>query len=800
LPTPAYDPAELLNQLEISVLVTDTDGRIVDLNYSFERASGYSKSDLLGKIPYSFSAEAEAPGLHKDLRHRLRDGLPFHARIPNRKNSGEIYHEDTSILPVKDSNGQVTGWVWAGRPTEADSTLDLFKRLTAISPSGVVVFQAGKIRFVNSQFERVSGYENSELAQLDPLALVAPEDRELVRSTRRRAESKPFEYRMIDKQGHVKWVIESASGGDFLSLDHGATAYTASTIVDITRRKATEEQLQYALTLYAATVESTTDGILVVDTDRIIRQMNNRLRDMWNLPKGEEYVDHRGGELFTEMLRQTSMPDRFIELGRRVYYSGDEANEIVELLDGRVIEVHTTPQIIDGSIAGQVWSFRDVTERERTQSNLAQLARMDALTGIPSRRSFQEAVDSAISRGEHGAVLFMDVDDFKAINDSLGHTAGDEFLQSLSRCLSAELRRQDVLARLGGDEFAVLLRGVSRGQASSVAQRMLKAVREMKAVSADQPFASTISIGGALFPAQGTSVDELLGHADMAMYRAKRGGRNGLRFYQTRQGSKSNSMSRVVWKQKLLDALEHDRFTLYAQPIFELRRQRLGCYELLLRLREPNGRLVLPQKFLPAAAQSGLIQDIDMWVVRQSMEIARQLSTAPHPMKIAINLSATAVGDDDLFDLIKREVSSLHVDPGFISVEVSETALIADLPKARAFFQGLKEMGFLIALDNFGGGFSSLSRLKEIPADYLKIDGSFVENISRDPKDRHFVRAISDLATGLGIGAVAESIQDAESVAILMELGVLNGQGPYLGEAQPVSRILERHLAAHVAA
>jgi EAL domain-containing protein (putative c-di-GMP-specific phosphodiesterase class I) len=322
----------------------------------------------------------------------------------------------------------------------------------------------------------------------------------------------------------------------------------------------------------------------------------------------------------------------------------------------------------------------------------------------------------------------------------------------------------------------------------------------MKAVSSDQPLASTISIGGALFPAQGTSVDELLGHADMAMYRAKRGGRNGLRFYQTRQGSKSHSMSRVVWKQKLLDALEHDRFTLYAQPIFELRRQRLGCYELLLRLREPNGRLVLPQKFLPAAAQSGLIQDIDMWVVRQSMEIARQLSTAPHPMKISINLSPTAVGDDDLFDLIKREVSSLKLDPGFISVEVTETALIADLPKARAFFQGLKEMGFLIALDNFGGGFSSLSRLKEIPADYLKIDGSFVENISRDPKDRHFVRAISDLASGLGIGAVAESIQDAESVAILTELGVLNGQGPFLGEAQPISRILEKHLAAHVAA
>jgi diguanylate cyclase (GGDEF)-like protein/PAS domain S-box-containing protein len=528
--------------------------------------------------------------------------------------------------------------------------------------------------------------------------------------------------------------------------------------------------------------------VLVTDRDGVITYVNRAL---------ERASGYGAGELLGQTPRllsgETLPSELYLDIWRGLKLGEPHRSTIpnrkktgeLYLEDTSISPVRDTA----GEIGKYVWAGRP-----------AEFASLDSLTGIPSRRRYQEEVDAAISRGETGAVLFMDVDDFKAINDSLGHTAGDEFLRSLALCLSAELRRDDVLARLGGDEFAVLLRGVNRGEATLVAQRMLKSVREMKAVSADQPFASTISIGGALFPMHGTSVDELLGHADMAMYGAKRSGRNGLRFYQPRQGSKASSMSRVVWKQKIIDALAHDRFTLYAQPIFELKTRRLGCYELLLRMREPGGRIVLPDRFIPAAEQSGLIQEIDTWVVRQSLAIAAQLSTAPRPMKTAFNLSATAVSDGALLDLIKREVAANKLDPGFVSIEVTETALISDLPKARVFFRTVKDMGFLIALDDFGAGFSSLSRLKEVPADYLKIAGSFVENIGRTPKDRHFVRAIADLASGLGIGAVAESIEDQETVEILMELGVLNGQGNYLGEPLPISRVLESHLVPVIAA
>jgi EAL domain-containing protein (putative c-di-GMP-specific phosphodiesterase class I) len=322
----------------------------------------------------------------------------------------------------------------------------------------------------------------------------------------------------------------------------------------------------------------------------------------------------------------------------------------------------------------------------------------------------------------------------------------------------------------------------------------------MKSISSDQPFTTTLSIGGALFPVHGTSVDELLGHADMAMYQVKRDGRNALSFYRATHGSRANSMTRVVWKQKILDALENDSFVLYAQPIYELSTGRLGCYELLLRLKEPGGKLHLPRKFLSVAERSGLMQQIDAWVIRRSLAIAQQLSVSAQPAKIAFNLSATAIGNPTLLELIKRECSRLDLDPGWVSIEVTETALISDLPAARAFLNSLKDLGFLLALDDFGAGFSSLSRLKEVPADYLKIDGSFVRNVSRSQEDRHFIRAIADLASGLGIGAVAESIEDAEAVDILISLGVLNGQGFFLGVPRPIEDVLEEHQHAELAA
>ena len=784
---------DALDHLEQTVLVTNRKGTIEYVNTAFERVYGYARDDIVGKTPRVLSATTMPDSVYEDIWGGLLNGLPRRSTFRNLTSAGVKYDEDTSISLVKDARGRVTHTVWIGRPAERKTTLDLFRRLVESAPAGVAVYRDGRILFANGHFKRTSGYRERELAQLAPLELVHPEDRDAVKQYRSEPGANPYEYRLLDREGNARWVLESIDAVDFLGLDRSRSRYLAGTIIDITDSKAAEKQLQYALTAYAATLESTTDAIVVIDTNRIVRQFNHNFAEMWGIVEPAEYLNQTGDRLLLKMKPQIEDLDAFSSLGRRVFQSQEEIDDSMKLLDGRLLEVHTKPQIIEGTVAGQVWSFRDVTERERMQSALIDMANLDSLTGLHGRNYFQEEVNREISRGERGAVLFMDLDDFKAINDSLGHSAGDDLLRSLAQCLAKELRHDDLLARLGGDEFAVLLRGANRGQARKVAERLLRSVREMRSISSDQPFTSTISIGAALFPTHGTSVDELLGHADMAMYQVKREGRNSLHFYRPMHGSKANSMSRVVWKQKVLDALENDSFVFHAQPIYELKTGRLGCYELLLRLREPNGKVILPRKFLPVAERSGLMHQIDAWVIKRSLAIAQRLAVSPHPAKIAFNLSATAVGNQALLDLIKRECAHLQLDPGCVSIEVTETALVSDLPAARAFFNSLKEMGFLLALDDFGAGFSSLSRLKEVPADYLKIDGSFVKNISKSPEDRHFIRAISDLASGLGIGAVAECIEDAEAVDILISLGVLNGQGFYLGLPRPISEILEEH-------
>lgn len=782
------------------MLVTDRDGTIGYVNPAVERVYGYSREELLGRSVRLFTADTMPVEVYEDIWRRLRAGEPRLSTFPNRKKDGELYEEEIAISPLRNGAGEIAHYLWIGRPAGRKTTMELFTRLADSSPAAVAVFREGKFVFVNEQFKLLSGYTGRELWRLEPLTLVHADDRELVAERRASPSLHPYEYRLIAKDGQVRWVLESVARVDFLSLGGDDTPYLAGTMVDITAWKTAEEQLQYALTLYAATVESTTDAIIVVDTRRVVRHYNRRFREMWRLPEGEEFVGGPGARLFQHMLGQVKQPDDLRVLGRDVFLSQEEVRARVEMRDGRLLAVRTSPQLIDGEVAGQVWSFRDITEQVRMEATLTDLANLDSLTGIPNRRRFQEEVNAAISRGEHGAILFMDVDDFKAINDSLGHTAGDEFLRSLAQCLSESLRPGDMLARLGGDEFAVLLRGAGRGEAMAVGQRLLQAAREMRTISAQRPLSSTISIGGALFPAHGASVDELLGHADLAMYEAKHEGRNGLQLYHAGLGSKSASSSRVLWKQKILDALENDRFVLYGQPIFELKTNRLACYELLLRLREPNGALVYPGRFLPLAEQSGLAHQIDSWVIQQGLLIAQQLSTAPRKVNVSFNISAVAVGNAELLELFKREAARLDINPRCVSIEVTETALISDLPKARLFLRSLKELGFRFALDDFGAGFSSFSRLREVRADYLKVPGGFITEIVQREEDRHVVRAIADLASGLGIGAVAESVQSAEVLDVLMELGVKYGQGSFLGPTRPIERVLEAHGARRLAA
>ena len=431
----------------------------------------------------------------------------------------------------------------------------------------------------------------------------------------------------------------------------------------------------------------------------------------------------------------------------------------------------------------------DITESKRAEERLAFLADHDPLTGLLNRRRFQEELERHVAlarrHGREGALLYMDLDQFKYINDTFGHQSGDRYLLATAQRLAAALRRSDVLGRLGGDEFGVILPETGAEEAGRVAEHLLAALRpeggESPAVGA--------SIGIAVFPRHGERAGDLLARADMAMYAAKERGRNRWQLYDPEDPQLARMHGRLHWEARLRRALADDGFVLHYQPVFRLRpRREVSHYEVLLRLPEPDGGLVPPAAFLDIAERFGLIGELDLWVVDHALAQQAAWQRAGHPVTVAVNLSGRHLGSRRMLEGIRAAIARHGADPGHIVFEVTETAAVESMAQAQAFVRALKELGCRFALDDFGAGFSSFHYLRHLPVDHVKIDGSFVRRLRDDAVDRLFVRAIVQLADGLGIGTVAEFVEDEETLALLEALGVEMAQGYHLGRpcAQPL--------------
>ncbi len=536
--------------------------------------------------------------------------------------------------------------------------------------------------------------------------------------------------------------------------------------------------------LLKSTIESTADGILVVDRDGQIALTNKRFAQMWRIDNALIASGDDDG-LLGYVIDQLENPDAFAAKVQELYQSDRESFDTLQFKDGRVFERYSRPLVSDGTADGRVWSFRDVSERQRFEAQLVDLANYDALTGLFNRRRFSEEIEQQLSTARrydlHGAVLFLDVDQFKDVNDSRGHRAGDEILIGLALLLRERLRDSDVIARLGGDEFAILLPHTGDVEARRVADDVLEAIRTHSFMAGGMPLRLSASVGVALFPEHGTTVGELLSRADLAMYQAKDEGRNRLCMFEPDGDWQAAVESRVGWYQRIHEALERDLFVLHAQPMLDLRTGKVTQYELLLRAVEVNGELVLPGVFLDIAERSGLIQEIDRWVVRRAIRMLGEHRAAGESLKLSVNLSAQAFGDRDLLSIIQAELNAAAVDPASLILEVTETAAIANMDDAQRFVRTLQAMGCGFALDDFGVGFSSFSHLKYLPVDYLKIDGSFIRDLPRNPIDQQLVRAIVTVARALGKQTIAEFVNDDETIRLLTEYGVDFAQGYHIG-------------------
>jgi diguanylate cyclase (GGDEF)-like protein len=426
-------------------------------------------------------------------------------------------------------------------------------------------------------------------------------------------------------------------------------------------------------------------------------------------------------------------------------------------------------------------------------ARLSWQASHDALTGLVNRREFEIRLGTTLDKlsrepSEH-SLMFLDLDQFKVVNDTCGHAAGDQLLKQTSTLLNETLGASGLLARLGGDEFGVLLENCDANSAIGIAERLRLAVQEMRFIWNGCAFNISASVG-VVHIAEANAMEETLRSADMACYMAKEKGRNRVQVHHPSDAELVERVGEMAWVQRIRNGLDEERFCLFAQEIRSLNKDEpdRSCIELLLRLHDEDGKLVQPGSFIPAAERYGLMPLIDRWVVRNAfaMLAARLNSSEPTQLSsCAINLSGTTFGDDDFIDYVRQQFDLYRLPPGMICFEITETSAIANLSNAKRFIQALKKLGCRFSLDDFGTGMSSFSYLKHLPVDCIKIDGSFVTEMLNSKVDRTMVESIVHIARVMGKHTVAEFVESNEMLQALREIGVDYAQGHAIGKPAP---------------
>ena len=428
----------------------------------------------------------------------------------------------------------------------------------------------------------------------------------------------------------------------------------------------------------------------------------------------------------------------------------------------------------------------DITERINAERNLSWLAEHDSLTGMYNRRRFQAQLDSTIAEAvinsSHGALLFMDLDQFKDVNDSSGHQAGDILLKEVAACVSEIVPEEDLVARIGGDEFAIIIKGCGETAAIALARDIQARLGQVSLPIKDRIFCASSSIGIALFPEHGDNSNDVFACADLAMYQAKAHGRGCWHVYSRTEKIRERLNERLYWKGVLEKALDVDQFELYFQPIVDVKTGTARHFEALLRYIDEDGIVTVPGLFVEIAESCGLIHSIDRMVITKAIRQLAWLQGQGKDVCFSVNLSAHAFADPGLFELLKGLLAETGLEPSRLILEVTETAAIADFTVAHAYITSIKALGCRFALDDFGVGFSSFYSLKKLPVDYVKIDGSFIKGLHINPDDQILVKSLSQAAQGFGKKTIAEFVENDQTLDILRQYNVDYAQGFLLGK------------------
>jgi diguanylate cyclase (GGDEF)-like protein/PAS domain S-box-containing protein len=640
------------------------------------------------------------------------------------------------------------------------------------------------------RWKTMLGYGIDELDRsVDWHKLVHPEDLARVSQLLREhinGRSPIFEsvHRLRHRDGEWRWVMSRAKA----QVDaRGQLQRLIGVELDVTERRLYEEALFREKESAQITLQSIGDGVITTDEHCRVEYLNPVAEDLtgWRV---EDAMGRPVDEIFRAFHEETCEPlENPLAVSIRRLRSIKSVRPMLFIRrDGNEIYIESTASPIRdgrGQVTGGVLVFHDVSESRELNRRLSYHASHDVLTGLVNRREFEQrlerALKSAKARETSYALCYLDLDQFKIVNDTCGHGAGDALLGQVGQLLKSKIRWRDTLSRLGGDEFAVLLEACSLDEALRSAEGLRESVRNYKFIWEDRNFRLGASVGVVPITSESEDVASLISAADSACQAAKEQGRNRVHSFEENDLDLMRRRREMQWAARINTALEDGRFDLYRQAILPLQTDEPGLhYEILLRMRDEQGKTVSPDQFIAAAERYGLTPQIDRWVIENTLRWL--VSEADEREKLgmcSINLSGQSLGDDKFLPFVIEQFHRSGLDARKICFEITETAAIASFSQANRFIQALKELGCRFALDDFGTGLSSFGYLKHFPVDFLKIDGSFVKEILHDPIDREMVRSINEIGHLTQKKTIAEFAENTEIIEMLRQLGVDYAQG-----------------------
>ncbi|HEX7646271.1 MAG TPA: EAL domain-containing protein [Noviherbaspirillum sp.] len=643
---------------------------------------------------------------------------------------------------------------------------------------------------------KLTGYKPEELianAGVNFEDLTHPDDRCRVRQAIHAAlrinERYSLEYRIVRRDGAVRWVWERGIGVRDVHNAGGAHVALEGYIVDITQRKQAEQALHEAERRWRSIFENAVEGIFQSTPDKGYLAVNPALARIYGYDSPQQMTETLRDidrQLYVDPQRRAEFLHRMAEHDSVINFESQ-----VYQRNGGIIWISENARVVRGA-GNDILFFEgtvvDITERKFHEAQIRHQATHDALTGLPNRNLLQDRLQQAMlgaqRKGEIAAVAFIDLDQFKFINDSLGHEVGDDLLKAVGARLRSCMRAADTVARLGGDEFVIVLCGYQGCEAiSDTMRRVVAAVSEPWEVNG-LALHVTCSVGIAVYPNDAQDAQTLLRHADSAMYKAKELGRNNFQYYSSDMNL--NATERLDMLNSLRRAVANDELLLHFQPKVRLRGGTVVGAEALLRWQHPLRGMIPPSEFIPLAEESGLIIEIGAWVLRTAcaQSLAWQQSGYP-ALPISVNLSPRQLARDDIVDLVSATLRATGLAPACLELEITESTVMRDVDQSLATLLRLKELGVKISIDDFGTGYSSLNYLKRFPVDTLKIDRSFVSDITTDADNAAIVKAVISLAHILNLSVVAEGVESEDQSCFLLENGCDEVQGYHFGRPMP---------------